>query len=168
VPSHPVFPFWWPPITTDGKISRNAINAVRPCSVRNVRMVRHILEVDPTISTRLLTAHTGTPPMLMYTIHYKNSSCITITFSLRQLVTQNTLAFYQQRRICASLGLGSATFTTNMCAQMKILMRLEHIQQWQISVKQWVAILLDCPILLARARNSDYLHFLRTHVNGLL
>jgi hypothetical protein len=26
----------------------------------------------------------------------------------------------------------------------------------------------DCPILLARTKNSDYLNFLRTHVNGLL
>jgi hypothetical protein len=76
----------------------------------------------------------------MYTTHYKNSSCIPTAFSLEELVPQNALAFYQQRRNCASIGLASATFIMNKCGQLKILVRLEHIQQRQISFKQWAGI----------------------------
>jgi hypothetical protein len=115
------FRFCWPPITRDGKISPNAMGCWPSCCVRNVRTVGQIPdERQPAISTRRVTACTG------------------ISFAYVHHTVQEQL--YQERRNCASLGLGSAAFTTNMCGQMKILMRLEHIQQRQTSIKQSAGI----------------------------
>jgi hypothetical protein len=130
-----------------GRFHEARWDAGRPCSVRNVRVVRQIFEAierEPTISIRFLTSRTGIPHDYVHHALQEQRLYPYYIQSARVSTTEST-CIYQQRRNCASPGLGSPTFTTNMCGQMKILMGLEHIQQWQISIKQWAGICVNAP-----------------------
>jgi hypothetical protein len=127
------------------------------------------------------------PPVLEYTAHYKESSCIPVSFSLWHTMHLHDVKsvsgfcnsrpktmcleqrFYSQTNR-ASLGLESPTFTTDIWSDESPHTIRSHHQLRQFFINMWAGILGDYFIssLISPAWISghDHFGFLRIRLNG--
>jgi hypothetical protein len=104
--------------------------------------------------------------MLMYTTHYKNSSCVPIAFSLQEC-TECTLILSTEEELCfPRTGItnihNEQVWSDESPREIRTHSSMTDLTQavgWNLD---------DFPILLARARSSDYINFLRTHLTAPL